>query len=65
MLRPRRGTTAASPSEGRRAPGGAPGPAAGPLSEAHGGWFNEPRRIESIKAHAALGGRLLHGCQSV
>nr|WP_223185319.1 hypothetical protein [Streptomyces sp. CBMA152] len=31
----------------------------------HGGWFNEPRRIESIKAHAALGGRLVHGCQSV
>jgi outer membrane murein-binding lipoprotein Lpp len=23
------------------------------------------RRIESIKAHAALGGRLVHGCQSV
>ncbi|MDJ1138477.1 hypothetical protein [Streptomyces iconiensis] len=31
----------------------------------HGGWFNEYRRIESIKAHAALGGRLVHGCQSV
>ncbi|MFK0291100.1 hypothetical protein ACIQU6_11585 [Streptomyces sp. NPDC090442] len=31
----------------------------------HGGWFNEQRRIESIKAHAALGGRLVHGCQSV
>ncbi|MFG2386379.1 hypothetical protein [Streptomyces avermitilis] len=31
----------------------------------HGGWFNEHRRIESIKAHAALGGRLVHGCQSV
>ncbi|MFD7028492.1 hypothetical protein ACFWAR_10720 [Streptomyces sp. NPDC059917] len=31
----------------------------------HGGWFNERRRIESIKAHAALGGRLVHGCQSV
>lgn len=30
----------------------------------HGGWFNEPRRIEQIKAHAALGGRLVHGCQS-
>src|SRR5258708_1338940 len=30
----------------------------------HGGWFNEPRRIESVKAHAALGGRLVHGCQS-
>jgi hypothetical protein len=31
----------------------------------HGGWFNEHRRIEGIKAHAALGGRLVHGCQSV
>ncbi|MFC4560313.1 hypothetical protein ACFO4E_00430 [Nocardiopsis mangrovi] len=31
----------------------------------HGGWFNENRRIESVKAHAALGGRLVHGCQSV
>ncbi|MFF9785305.1 hypothetical protein [Streptomyces nigrescens] len=31
----------------------------------HGGWFNEHRRIEAIKAHAALGGRLVHGCQSV
>ncbi|MET9097195.1 hypothetical protein ABZX72_34525 [Streptomyces cyaneofuscatus] len=31
----------------------------------HGGWFNEHRRIESIKAHVALGGRLVHGCQSV
>jgi hypothetical protein len=31
----------------------------------HGTWFNESRRIESIKAHAALGGRLVHGCQSV
>jgi hypothetical protein len=30
----------------------------------HGGWFNEPRRAESVKAHAALGGRLVHGCQS-
>ncbi|WP_318204392.1 hypothetical protein [Streptomyces sp. SCL15-4] len=30
----------------------------------HGGWFNEHRRIEGIKAHAALGGRLVHGCQS-
>lgn len=28
-------------------------------------WFNESRRVESIKAHAALGGRLVHGCQSV
>lgn len=31
----------------------------------HGGWFNEHRRIEGILAHAALGGRLVHGCQSV
>ncbi len=31
----------------------------------HGGWFNERRRIEPVKAHAALGGRLVHGCQSV
>jgi hypothetical protein len=31
----------------------------------HGGWFNEHRRIESVKAHTALGGRLVHGCQSV
>jgi hypothetical protein len=30
----------------------------------HGLWFNEPRRIESVLAHAALGGRLVHGCQS-
>jgi hypothetical protein len=30
----------------------------------HGTWFNETRRIESVKAHAALGGRLVHGCQS-
>lgn len=30
----------------------------------HGGLFNETRRIESIKAHTALGGRLVHGCQS-
>ncbi|NGO85127.1 hypothetical protein [Streptomyces sp. 196(2019)] len=30
----------------------------------HGAWFNEHRRIESIKAHAALGGRLVHGCQA-
>lgn len=29
----------------------------------HGTWFNEPRRRESILAHAALGGRLVHGCQ--
>lgn len=31
----------------------------------HGGFFNEYRRAESILAHAALGGRLVHGCQSV
>jgi len=31
----------------------------------HGTWFNEHRRLESVKAHAALGGRLVHGCQSV
>ncbi len=31
----------------------------------HGGWFNEHRRIEGILAHTALGGRLVHGCQSV
>jgi len=30
----------------------------------HGTWFNEYRRVESVKAHAALGGRLVHGCQS-
>lgn len=30
----------------------------------HGGFFNEGRRVDSIKAHAALGGRLVHGCQS-
>lgn len=30
----------------------------------HGTWFNEPRRVESVLAHAALGGRLVHGCQS-
>jgi hypothetical protein len=30
----------------------------------HGGFFNERRRVESVKAHAALGGRLVHGCQS-
>ncbi|WP_160050863.1 hypothetical protein [Nocardiopsis sp. FR4] len=30
----------------------------------HGGLFNENRRIESVKAHTALGGRLVHGCQS-
>jgi hypothetical protein len=44
------------------------------LDEKHGGlldevyhstWFNESRRIESVKAHTALGGRLVHGCQSV
>jgi hypothetical protein len=31
----------------------------------HGGLYNEYRRLESIKAHTALGGRLVHGCQSV
>ncbi|MGO4419929.1 hypothetical protein AB4Z54_14645 [Streptomyces sp. MCAF7] len=30
----------------------------------HGGWFNESRRRESVLAHAALGGRLVHGCQA-
>ncbi|WP_322769230.1 hypothetical protein [Frankia sp. Cr1] len=30
----------------------------------HGGFFNEYRRVEAVKAHAALGGRLVHGCQS-
>jgi len=30
----------------------------------HGTWFFEGRRIESVKAHAALGGKLVHGCQS-
>jgi hypothetical protein len=30
----------------------------------HGTWFNEGRRVESVRAHAALGGRLVHGCQS-
>jgi hypothetical protein len=29
----------------------------------HGTWFNESRRRESILAHAALGGRLVHACQ--
>lgn len=31
----------------------------------HGTWFNESRRLEAVKANAALGGRLVHGCQSV
>ena len=31
----------------------------------HGTFFNESRRVESVKAHAALGGRLVHGCHSV
>jgi hypothetical protein len=31
----------------------------------HSTWFNESRRLESVLAHAALGGRLVHGCQSV
>lgn len=30
----------------------------------HGGFFNEYRRVASVRAHAALGGRLVHGCQS-
>jgi hypothetical protein len=30
----------------------------------HGAWFNEYRRRESVLAHAALGGRLVHGCQA-
>ncbi len=30
----------------------------------HSTWFYEGRRVESVKAHAALGGRLVHGCQS-
>lgn len=35
------------------------------LDEAyHGAWFTESRRVESVQAHAALGGRLVHGCQS-
>jgi hypothetical protein len=29
----------------------------------HGTWFNEYRRRDSLLAHAALGGRLVHGCQ--
>ncbi|WP_344173179.1 hypothetical protein [Pilimelia columellifera] len=29
----------------------------------HSTWFNESRRRESVLAHAALGGRLVHGCQ--
>lgn len=30
----------------------------------HGSFHNEERRILSVRAHAALGGRLVHGCQS-
>ncbi|MFF0524090.1 hypothetical protein ACFYTC_35800 [Actinomadura nitritigenes] len=30
----------------------------------HGTWFDESRRVEATKANAALGGRLVHGCQS-
>ena len=38
---------------------------AGMLDELyHGTWFNEARRVEAVKANAALGGRLVHGCQS-
>ncbi|KJE21371.1 putative aminoglycoside phosphotransferase [Frankia torreyi] len=29
-----------------------------------GGFFNEYRRLTTVKAHAALGGRFVHGCQS-
>lgn len=40
--------------------------AGGALDEVyHSTWFNEARRLESVLAHAALGGRLVHGCQSV
>ena len=40
--------------------------AGGALDEVyHSTWFNESRRLESVLAHAALGGRLVHGCQSV
>jgi hypothetical protein len=31
----------------------------------HGGFFNESRRVDGVKAHVALGGRLVHGCSSV
>jgi hypothetical protein len=31
----------------------------------HGGFFNEGRRVESVLAHAALGGRLVHACQAL
>ncbi len=30
----------------------------------HGSFYNEERRVLSVRAHAALGGRLVHGCQS-
>lgn len=41
-------------------------PAAAMIDELyHGTFFNEKRRVESVLAHAALGGRLVHGCQSV
>lgn len=30
----------------------------------HGSFYNEERRVQSVKAHAALGGRLVHGCHS-
>lgn len=29
----------------------------------HGTFFTENRRVDSVKAHTALGGRLVHGCQ--
>ncbi len=31
----------------------------------HGTFFDESRRAESVRAHAALGGRLVHGCSAV
>lgn len=34
------------------------------MSCTNGTWFNESRRIEKIKVHAALGGRLVYECQS-
>jgi hypothetical protein len=29
----------------------------------HGTFFTEARRVDSVKVHTALGGRLVHGCQ--
>lgn len=38
---------------------------AGMLDEVfHGTWFKGDRRIESIRVHSALGGWLVHSCQS-